>query len=187
MENENKMQPANPKLETAEVQETQEEVQINEQKLNLYIEKIKLEQNLILGLGGAFAASLIGAVLWATITVVTEYQIGYMAIAIGFFVGYSVRFFGKGISTVFGVIGASFALLGCLMGNLFSLIGFFANAEGYGYFETLGMIDFSLIPEIMIESFSPMDILFYGIAIYEGYKFSFREITEEEILANAVD
>jgi hypothetical protein len=44
-------------------------------------------------------------------------------------------------------------------------------------------IDYSLVPQIMIDSFSPMDILFYGFALYEGYKFSFREITEGEIVA----
>jgi len=26
-----------------------------------------------------------------------------------------------------------------------------------------------------------MDLLFYGIAIYEGYKFSFRQIIEQEL------
>ena len=33
----------------------------------------------------------------------------------------------------------------------------------------------------MVETFHPMDLLFYGIAIYEGYRFSFRELLEDEI------
>ena len=175
-----------PEVVDQEVAAT-DEIQINPDKLNLYMEKIKLEQNLPMGLFGGFAAALTGAIIWAVITVVTEYQIGYMAIAIGFLVGYSVRVFGKGVSTVFGIMGAGFALLGCIMGNFFSLIGFFANAEGLGYFEILGMIDFTLVPQLMIESFNPMDVLLYGIAIYEGYKFSFRQLTDQEIFANAVD
>ena len=28
----------------------------------------------------------------------------------------------------------------------------------------------------MKADFSPIDLLFYGIAIYEGYKFSFRQV-----------
>ena len=33
---------------------------------------------------------------------------------------------------------------------------------------------------LLIETFDFMDLLFYGIAIYEGYRFSFRNMTEEE-------
>ena len=34
-----------------------------------------------------------------------------------------------------------------------------------------------------------MDLLFYGIAPYEGYKLSFRQITQEELMGaiNAAD
>jgi hypothetical protein len=35
----------------------------------------------------------------------------------------------------------------------------------------------------MATTFSPMDLLFYGIAVYEGFKLSFRKITHEEIRA----
>lgn len=183
MENEN-----NPLTETVDQEVAAvEEIQINPDKLNLYMEKIKLEQNLAMGFLGGLAAAVIGAIVWAVITVVTEYQIGYMAIAIGFLVGFSVRTFGKGINTIFGVIGAVLALIGCLLGNFLSLVGFFADAEGMSYLEILSQIDYALVPEIMIETFNPMDVLFYGIALYEGYKFSFRQITEEEILENAVD
>lgn len=108
-----------------------------------------------------------------------------MAIAVGFIVGYSVRYLGKGIDQVYGIMGAGLALLGCLLGNFFSLVGFAANAENLGYLETLSSIDYSLIPTIMTETFNPMDLLFYGFAVYEGYKFSFRPITEEEIKEHA--
>ncbi|HEX7014155.1 MAG TPA: hypothetical protein VF191_01505, partial [Cyclobacteriaceae bacterium] len=37
----------------------------------------------------------------------------------------------------------------------------------------------------MMSTFSPIDLLFYGLAAYEGYRFSFRQISEAEILANA--
>lgn len=161
------------------------EITIDKDKLDLYNNKLKLEQNLPLAIIGGLSVTIIGAILWATITVVTEYQIGYMAIAIGLAVGYSVRIFGKGIDMIFGIIGAFLALFGCVLGNFLSLVGFFANAEGLGYFETISLIDLSLIPDIMIESFNPMDVLFYGFAIYEGYRFSFRQITEEEIIENA--
>lgn len=158
---------------------------IDEKKLQAYMQTLQAEENFPLAIVAAVITAFIGALLWATITVATEYQIGYMAVAIGFIVGYAVKFTGNGISQKFGILGAVFAFVGCILGNFFSIIGFVANSEGLGYFEVLGMLDYSLIPEIMGDSFSIMDLLFYGIAIYEGYRFSFRNITEEEIMANA--
>jgi len=163
------------------------EIKVNENKLNTYIEKLKLEQNLPMGVLAGLLASLVGGLLWAAITIITEYQIGYMAIAVGFIVGYGVRYMGKGLDQIYGVIGAFFALLGCLLGNFFSIVGFAANEMEMGYMETLNYIDYAVIPEVMGETFSPIDLLFYGIAIYEGYKFAFRPITEEEILEHATD
>ena len=138
------------------------------------LEQFRTEQNLPLGILGAFGAAVIGAVLWATITVATEYQIGYMAIAVGFIVGFANRMLGKGVDQIFGITGAVLALFGCVLGNFFSIVGFVAKSEGLGYFDTFSMIDYSMIPSIMMEAFSPLDILFYGLAVYQGYKISFR-------------
>jgi hypothetical protein len=43
------------------------------------------------------------------------------------------------------------------------------------------LIDYSLMPEIMAETFSPIDLLFYGLALWFGYKYSFRVFTEEDL------
>ena len=42
---------------------------------------------------GGLVAMLISAVLWAVITVATQFQIGFMAIGVGLLVGYSVQYF----------------------------------------------------------------------------------------------
>lgn len=59
----------------------------------------------------------------------TKYQIGWMAIGVGFLVGFSVRRFGRGTAKTFGIIGAVSALPGCLLGNLLSACGFIAQSE----------------------------------------------------------
>ena len=180
--------PNDPSQEAEPVNEPadeQPEISINEDKLNQYLDKLRVEQNLPLGLIGGLIAALVGAALWAVITVTTEYQIGYMAIAVGFIVGFTMKFTGKGIDKIFGIVGAALSLVGCLLGNCLSVVGFISIAEGIEYFETLAMIDYSLMPEIMMSTFSPIDLLFYGIAVYEGYKFSFRTITEQEIIEHA--
>ena len=146
-------------------------------------EKLRLEQNLIAGLAAGLAAGIIGAVLWGVITVVTEYQIGYMAIAVGAGVGFAIRYFGKGLDPIFGICGAVIAILSCLLGNYLSLIGFFANYSNISYLEAFSMLNYDLVVEIMTEDFNPMDLLFYALAAYEGYKFSFRVVEETTVTA----
>ena len=158
---------------------------IDEGKLLQYQEKLKMDQNLPMALVGGVAAAVAGGIVWAVVTVTTGYQIGYMAVGVGFLVGYSVRHLGKGIDKIFGIIGAALALLGCLLGNFFSLVGFSSKQENIGVLDILTSIDYSIVPGVMIDAFSPMDILFYGIAVYEGYKFSFRQFTQQDLLQNA--
>lgn len=142
-------------------------------------EKFRAHQDVSYALiGGAFV-SLICALLWAVITVATEYQIGYMAIAVGFLVGISIRFLGAGIDPLFGFIGAFYALLGCLLGNLFSQIGFIAHSQNMEYLDVLSFLSLELTVSLLTESFSPMDIFFYGFAIFAGYKYAFRTIHPE--------
>jgi hypothetical protein len=33
----------------------------------------------------------------------------------------------------------------------------------------------------MQATFNPMDLLFYGIGVYEGYRFSFRQVSQADL------
>ncbi|WP_282164735.1 hypothetical protein [Cellulophaga baltica] len=143
--------------------------------------KIKAEQNLPAAIFGGICAGIIGALVWAVITTVTGYQIGFMAIGIGAMVGLATGYFGKGIDLTFGLLGGVIALLSCVLGNFFSIIGAIATYEELGYLETLVLFDYAQAIPIMSETFSPMDILFYAIATFEGYKYAFRKLTEKEL------
>lgn len=145
------------------------------------INKLKIYQDFYYAIVGGILASLISAFIWAFFTVLTKYQIGFMAIGVGLLVGFSVQFFGAGIDKKFGYLGAFLSFIGCLLGNLFSQVGFIAQEESLGYFETLSYLNFGLILNILVESFNPMDLIFYGIAVYEGYKFAFRRLSVQEI------
>jgi len=143
--------------------------------------KFKSEQDFPKAIMTGVIVGIIGAVLWGTITVLTGFQIGYMAIGIGAGVGLSMKIVGKGLDQNFGISGGIIALISCLLGNFLSIIGFIANSENLGYFETLNLFDYGQLIPIMTETFNPMDILFYGIAAYAGYKFSFRTFTEKDL------
>ncbi|MGB0371250.1 MAG: hypothetical protein ACPGN3_07835 [Opitutales bacterium] len=138
--------------------------------------------NVIAGIIGGVLSSIVAGIIWATISVVTGYQIGWVAIGVGFLVAYIVRMWGKGNTPTFGVIGAVFALLGCVLGNVFTIVGFIAQEYELGIMEALTSVDYAYLPEIMMDTASPMDLLFYGLALYSGYKYSRGEAgaAEEE-------
>lgn len=168
--------------ESAEASQTQpQESTVTAEQVQELKEKLKMEQNLTMGILASVAAALVGAALWAVITVATKYQIGYMAVAVGFLVGYANRFAGKGIDQVFGIIGALLAFVGCVLGNYFTVIALAAEFAQMSFFETLTALPLSTVMDILVEDISFYDILFYGIALYEGYKFSFRQITEDDL------
>ena len=127
------------------------------------------------------AAAALGAGIWAAVTVVSGYQIGWMAVGIGFLVGYAVRAVGKGIDPVFSIAGAALSLLGCAIGNLLAVCGFVAQQEGMAFLEVLARLDVQLASQLMVASFNPMDLLFYAIAVYEGFKLSPRQVTAAEL------
>jgi hypothetical protein len=128
--------------------------------------------SLLLGVIGGALAALLGAIAWALVTVLTGYRIGWVAIGVGFLVGICIRFFGKGHRTAFGILGALFAFLGCFFGNIFSIYGIYSNVFDVSIFEVMSKLSFGMVLELMKESFKVMDLLFYAIAIYEGFRFS---------------
>ena len=122
------------------------------------------------------AASLVGAGLWAVITISAHMQIGFMAVGVGFLVAWAVRRFGQGTQPVYGVIGAALALFGCVGGNLLSACGFLAAAQGKPFSEVLNgvLADPALGVRLLQATFNGMDVVFYAIAVYEGYTLARR-------------
>ena len=160
--------------------------QVNQQLVNKRIENMKLEQNLALGIIGGGLCGLAGAAIWAAVTYFTEYQIGWMSVGVGFLVGFGMSRLGKGLDKVFGIAGGAIALLSIILGNFLAAIGFLAKLIDVSFLDMLIYFNYSMTFELMKETFSVMDILFYGIAIYEGYRFSFRKINQKELLEGAL-
>ena len=156
-------------------------LQFDAVQLEYALEQLRGEQSLMMGTAAGAVAALIGAGTWALITVTTHFQIGFMAVGVGFLVGVAIRTFGKGLDKTFGIVGGVLALLGCGLGNLFAVCGRIAVDQDMEFFEVLSGLDLQIVTELMVATFSPMDLLFYGIAVYEGYKLSFRQLTEQDI------
>jgi hypothetical protein len=131
------------------------------------------EQNPIMGFVGGLSAALIGAILWAGVTYATNIKIGFMAVGVGYIVGYAVRFFGKGIDPIFAYMGAGLALFGCVFGDLLTTILLIDNETGSALGSSLHLLlSFDSIIALITVIFSPIDLLFYGLAMYEGFRFA---------------
>ena len=127
-----------------------------------------------LAAAAGLAAAIAGAVLWAVVTVLTNYEIGIMAVAVGFMVGRSIIFVAKSGNLNYGILGAVLSLFGCLLGNFLSAVGFAAPVFGVSYFQLLTSLDVGLVGALMRDTFGVMDLLFYAIGIYEGFRFASR-------------
>ena len=135
-------------------------------------EVIEDEEHFVPAVLAGFGAALLGAILWAVITISVKVQIGWMAVGVGFLVGYTVKVVGKGSTNRFSGAGALLALFGCLLGNLLSACGFMAAQESISIWTVLSHLDLSLAIDLMGAMFRPFDLLFYGIALAEGAKLS---------------
>lgn len=156
-------------------------VVIDQMKLDRYMQEVRDNQNLAMGVMGGIAAAAVGALVWAAVTYYTGYQIGWMAVGIGFVVGLAIRHFGKGVDLSFGIAGAVLALAGCLAGNIFTYCIVIATETGAKVEEVLAQLEFQIIVEMLVDTFSPLDTLFYGLAIYYGYKYSLYQVPDEKL------
>jgi hypothetical protein len=125
------------------------------------------------GLAAAFGAALVGALIWSLITITTDYKIGFAAIGIGLLVGKAVEHLGGGDARL-PIPAALLALVGCVAGDLFSDIHAFA--------QTFDLSDARVTKEVLTSGdlawhlykagFKAMDLVFYAIAAYEGFRFA---------------
>lgn len=143
--------------------------------------KIVDEQDFIKAVLFGLIAGIIGAILWACISVLIQLQFGVMAIGVGVLVGFTIKRFGKGITLRYSILGSIISLFGCLLGNFLMVVAFASKEMNISFFQVFSHVDFSKIPQIMWSTAHPMDFVFYAITIYEGFRFSTLKYTERSL------
>jgi len=156
---------------------------IDESKLQAFVARRRDAQNLGLGLLGGVIGAALGALAWAAVTALTQFQIGWMSIGVGFLTGFGVRILGKGVPKVFGYVGAVLSLVGCAAGNVLAALMYIAAHDHIPFATLLERTTPTVAWGILTDTFSVMDIVFYGIALYFGYRYSFHRITPQELAA----
>jgi hypothetical protein len=129
-----------------------------------------------LAVPAGLAAALIGAILWAVFVYVTEYQLGLVVVLIGALIGYVIRIVGRGTRPAFGILGAICAAFAWALGTVLTDVAFLAQGAGRPFLEVLNLLGAEETMSLAFQSADVMDIVFLGIAVWEGYKFSFHRI-----------
>ena len=124
-------------------------------------------------MGGA--ASIVAGILWFLLSVLTGYQIGYVAIGVGFLIGYAV-IWGSGKKR-----GASLQILSSGITVLTLLVSQYAIAIYYlrkylldhkadfpGYNGQLFLVS-PFDPDMLRNMFSPMGLVIWAVGIYFAY------------------
>ena len=125
-----------------------------------------------MGFMGGLAAAAASAGFWALITIVLNYQIAWMAVGVGFLVGWSVRLAGKGTHRAFGIMGAVLACGACVAGNVLTVVVIAARQFEVALPEALIGLTPAGLYNLMATSFKPTHLFFYFVAVLEGYRFS---------------
>jgi len=128
--------------------------------------------NIPAAVAAGLAAALVGAVVWALIGYATGASLGLVAILVGAIVGVAVRAAGKGHSAIFQYIGAGCAALGWALGTVLVDEAFVAKQAGRPFLDVVAALGAGNAVSLALSAADGMDLLFLGIACYEGYKFS---------------
>ncbi|MFS0726949.1 hypothetical protein [Paenibacillus sp. 1P07SE] len=125
------------------------------------------ERKLAMPILGALVAALLGGVLWAAVVVISDYELGLVAWAIGGMTGFAVGFLSDRRATqVHQIIAVAASLVGILLGKFFA----------FSYILNDGLTDFfasfvvSLFMEFFPELFSMFDLLFVLFAVLTAWR-----------------
>jgi len=136
-------------------------------------------ENFFLALLAGIVAAVIGAALWMGIAVTAAKQfsfipIGVMAIAVGALVGFAIRVAGNGRGVIFGLLGAVLAFLGCLGGDVLTVIQQ-STGPSLNFIDALKATDLSQLVQNIFAKMDVITYVAYGIGVYEGFTLSRRK------------
>jgi hypothetical protein len=135
---------------------------------------LRAKQNFALAIPAGIAAAVVGAVLWALFVYLTEFKLGLIVVVVGALVGYAIRTTGHGIDKQFGILGAACAAFGWALGTVLCDIAFVAKSVGRPFLDVLTNLGIGQSASLALRAADMMDLVFLAIAVWEGYKLSFR-------------
>lgn len=121
------------------------------------------------------------SIVWSLINVAFEIRSSYLSILIGIIAGSTVKYFGKGVHSAYGILSVIITFIGFFIGNLFCIAGLQSITGNQGFISCLFGIEKTLFSQFLIENIKPHDLIFYTISLILSYLISIRKFNEKEI------
>lgn len=134
--------------------------------------------NFPMAVAAGLVAAAVGAGVWYGIVALTGWKVGFIAIGVGFLVGLAIRFgAGQQGAVPLQILGAVLALLSIVAGE-YLIIHHWIRQEVVDFTGWLTAAQFIGVYTEYIKE-APITILFYGIAVYEGYILPKPDVTPD--------
>ncbi|MER5598204.1 hypothetical protein [Streptomyces sp. NPDC002265] len=127
-----------------------------------------VRDNFVLGLAAAVGAGLVSAILYGIVVGLTEHEIGYAAVGVGFLVGIAAGRAG-GRSQSLPVAGVIVSVAAVYLGQLIGTAMLGAKELGVGFNEVF-FGHFGVVQDAWQETADPLTFVFFAIAAYVAFQ-----------------
>ena len=126
--------------------------------------ELSLAAHRLIMVGTGVIGGLIGAAIWGAIIGITEYEVGYVAILVGFLAGLGVRVGASDWDYGWwpAVTACCIAVLSVIAGKMIGAMWLMAKL--------IGVISIPFAAEVAVEELGPYDVLWFVLAISAAFK-----------------
>ncbi|MBD3421601.1 MAG: hypothetical protein GF398_15910 [Chitinivibrionales bacterium] len=143
-------------------------------------DRFRKHENLVMGILAGVGAALVCLALWAVVAIVLKLSIVWVGVGLAFGVSFAIRFAGKGVDQLYGIISAAITVIANLCGILITAVSLLSNQGG----KTIMEVAASLTPDLaatlisaMFKTSLPTFFLAMVISIAAAYYFAFKHVT----------
>jgi hypothetical protein len=123
------------------------------------------------GILAGLGVAVVGAILWAVVVYLTKYEVGLLAVVIGYGVGYVVHRVGKVASQGMAITSAALAAAGILLGFVLTTVAAVAQVAGVGFFDAVNLIsDNNAWGTALGDSVNGLDWLFLAVGAFAAWR-----------------
>lgn len=126
--------------------------------------------NTFKGIIGATIGALVGMGVWVAVAVLTEHNIGYIAVLSGFLTGFLAKFFAKKSNMIIAIYAVIASVISILLGEALTIVYFLGKFEGLGFMEAMKLVDYSVLLEVVFSEMNFKDVIFLLISAAAAFQ-----------------
>ena len=146
-------------------------------------DKLISKQNFAAAVIVGAVATILAAAAYGIIVATWAFSYGFVAAGVGIVIGLSMQFLGRGISMKFAVVATVYAIIGCVLGNLFRVIIELAQANATSPIDALRNNSLSVLAEWSVSDVSFVDLVYWFVAVFCAVFLAKRPLSRSERLA----